>query len=220
MAKTSPLLNLLAGNLAESRLDAESCSLLLAEARASGLLGRLTQLLARSPGAGSLASHLQDQLSAATIHSNQFRQDVWRELGAVEQALSALRTPVILLKGASYVLLDLPTADGRIFSDIDILVAKNHMASAEAALMLGGWAVGKLDAYDQRYYRQWSHEIPPMTHLHRGTTIDLHHSLVMPTCRLQVDSSRMIAAAVPVSGGGLWWRLKDEDMVLHAARVT
>lgn len=27
----------------------------------------------------------------------------------------------------------------------------------------------------------------------------------------------MIAAAVPVSAGGFWWRLKDEDMVLHAA---
>lgn len=217
MDKSSPLLKLLAGTLAVERLDAEGGSLLLAEARASGLLGRIAHLLAGSPQAGALAPHLQAQLSAATIHANRFRQDVWRELGAVEQALSALRTPVILLKGASYVLLGLPAADGRVFGDIDVLVAKNQMACAEAALMLGGWATGRLDAYDQRYYRQWSHEIPPMMHLRRGTTIDLHHSLVMPTCRVQVDSCRMIAAAVPVPGGGLWWRLQDEDMVLHAA---
>ena len=83
--------------------------------------------------------------------------------------------------------------------------------------MLGGWTTGKLDSYDQRYYRQWSHEIPPMTHLHRGTTIDLHHSLAMPTCRVKVDSARMIAEAIPVKGSNLWWRLKDEDMLLHAA---
>ncbi|MHB8947791.1 MAG: nucleotidyltransferase domain-containing protein [Rhodoferax sp.] len=217
MAERSPLLDLLAGTLAVEQLDGEGGSLLLAEARASGLLGRVANLLASSAQAGALAPHLQAQLSAATIHANRFRQDVWRELGAVEQALSALRTPVILLKGASYVLTGLPAAQGRVFSDIDILVAKNQMACAEAALMLGGWAIGKLDAYDQRYYRQWAHEIPPMTHLQRGTTIDLHHSLVMPTCRVQVDSSRMIAAAVPVRGSGFWWRLQDEDMVLHAA---
>ncbi len=217
MAKSSPLLNLLAGTFAVDQWDAERGSLLLAEARASRLLGRVAHLLAGSPQAGALAPHLQAQLSAAAIHANRFRQDVWRELDAVEQALSGLRTPVILLKGASYVLLGLPAAQGRVFNDIDILVAKNQMPCAEAALMLGGWAIGKLDAYDQRYYRQWSHEIPPMTHLRRGTTLDLHHSLVMPTCRVQVDSSRMIAAAVPVRGSGLWWRLQDEDMVLHAA---
>jgi len=217
MAKSSPLLRLLAGNIAVNRLDAEDFSLLLSEARACGLLGRVTQMLTRSPGADLLAPHLQDQLLSASVYSNGFRQDVWRELAHIEQALAALKTPVILLKGASYVLSGLPVADGRVFSDIDILVTKNQMASAEAALMLGGWVTGKLDAYDQRYYRQWSHEIPPMTHIHRGTTVDLHHSLVMPTCRVQVDSSRMISGAVPVGNGGVWWRLKDEDMVLHAA---
>lgn len=51
-----------------------------------------------------------------------------------------MRTPVILLKGASYVLLGLPSADGRVFTDIDILVAHTHIAAAEAALMLGGWS--------------------------------------------------------------------------------
>lgn len=218
MAKPSPLLNYLAGNNApDDALNTENASLLLAEARACGLLGRVAQMLKKSPQFNFLPAHIADQLSASTIHSEAFRRDAWRELGHIEQALAGLDTPVLLLKGASYILLDLPTADGRTFSDIDILVAKNHVASAEAALMLGGWTAGKLNAYDQRYYRQWSHEIPPMTHLRRGTTIDLHHSLVMPTCRIQVDSGRMVSEAIPVDGSKLWWRLKDEDMVLHAA---
>lgn len=217
MCNRSPLLNLLAGGISVEQLNAEDVSLLLAEARACGLLGRLAFALQKSPHVSLLPSHLTDQLSATAIFFNGFRQDAWRELRHIELALSDLQAPVILLKGASYILLDLPSAKGRVFSDIDILVPKSHIASAEAALMLGGWSTGKLDAYDQRYYRQWSHEIPPMTHLHRGTTIDLHHSLVMPSCRVKVDSERMISDVVPVSEGGFWWRLKDEDILLHAA---
>lgn len=217
VADNSPLLRFLAGNVSVDRLDAEDLSLMLAEARVCGLLGRLADRLQKSPLVDRLPSHFREQLSATTIYFNGFRQDVWRELGHIEKALHDLRAPVILLKGASYVLLGLPSADGRVFTDIDILVAHTHIAAAEAALMLGGWSTGKLDAYDQRYYRQWSHEIPPMTHLHRGTTIDLHHSLAMPTCRVRVDSARMISDAVPVKPDGFWWRLKDEDILLHAA---
>ena len=217
MADTSPLLNFLAGNIAGDQLDAEDFSLLLAEARACGLLGRLAETLQKSRPADSPSAQAGAPLAATMIYSAGFRQDVWRELGHIEQALSGLKIPVILLKGASYILLDLPPAAGRIFSDIDILVEKNHIAAAEAALMLGGWSTGKLDAYDQRYYRQWSHEIPPMTHLHRGTTIDLHHSLIMPSCRVKVDSAAMISAAAPVSKSEFWWRLQNEDILLHAA---
>lgn len=217
VADTSPLLSFLAGKVSVDRLDAEGLSLLLAEARACGLLGRLAHRLQKSPLVDRLPSHFREQLAATTIYSNGFRQDVWRELGHIEQALADLHRPVIVLKGASYVLLGLPSAEGRAFTDIDILVTSTHIAAAEAALMLGGWSTGKLDAYDQRYYRQWSHEIPPMTHRQRGTTIDLHHSLAMPTCRVRIDSARMVSDAVPVNPQGFWWRLKDEDMVLHAA---
>ena len=217
VADDSPLLRLLVGDVSADGLGAEELSLLLAEARACGLLGRLADRLQKSPRVDLLPSNFREQLSATTVYCDGFRQDVRRELGHIRQALSNLHAPVILLKGASYVLLGLPSADGRVFSDIDILVSNTHIAAAEAALMLGGWSTGKLTPYDQRYYRQWSHEIPPMTHRQRGTTIDLHHSLAMPTCRVRVDSARMISAAAPVSGQEFWWRLKDEDIVLHAA---
>lgn len=215
--KVSPLLEFLADNTAVDRLESEDLSLLWAEARACGLLGRVAYTLTNSQQTKAKSTQFENQLLAANIHSHGFMRDVGRELAHIERALSGLQTPVILLKGASYALLGLPTACGRVFSDIDILVAKEQIAHAEAALMLGGWATGRLSAYDHRYYRQWSHEIPPMTHLQRGTTVDLHHSLVMPTCRVRVDSSQMIAAAKPVHAAGFWWRLQDEDMVLHAA---
>lgn len=217
MANRSPLLSYLANAQVIGNWNDEDFSLLLAEARACGLLDRLAHKLLDSPKIDSYSPHLKDQLLAATIHARGFRQDVWRELRHIEQAFTNEKIPAILLKGASYVLLNLPPATGRIFSDIDILVSKHQIAQTEATLMMGGWATSKLDAYDHRYYREWSHEIPPMTNIQRGTTIDLHHSLVMPTCRVHVDSARMIAAAKPVVEGGFWWRLQDEDMVLHAA---
>ncbi len=191
---------------------------MFSEARQAGLLCRLSLVLAQSPEIEEkLPERLHKHVLAASIQANAFQTDVRRELSHMEQALSGLDCRVLLLKGASYVLLDLPAASGRIFSDIDILLPKQHVASAEASLMLGGWLTGQLDAYDQRYYREWSHEIPPMTHMRRGTTIDLHHSLVMPTCRVKVDSERMVSETFPVDEKGFWWRLKDEDMLLHAA---
>ncbi len=212
----SPLLSFLADNTKADRLSAEEFSLLLADARACGVLGRVAHHLLSRPQTSSLAPNLTDQLLAATTQSRGFRQDIWRELAHIERALAHLKTPVILLKGASYVHSELPPAEGRTFSDIDILVSRDQIAQAEAALMLGGWATGSLNSYDQRYYRQWAHEIPPMTHLQRGTTIDLHHSLVMPTCRIKVDSSKMVSAAITAAGSQFWHRLQDEDMVLHA----
>lgn len=216
MAKSSPLLAFLAGSRRADDFDPEDLSLLVAEARTAGILGRVAGRLLATPAAPSLPAPIARQCAAARVQAEGFRRDVWRELRHVEQALAGGIDRVVLLKGASYVLLGLPAADGRIFSDIDLLVDRARIDATEAALMLGGWSTGKLDAYDQRYYRQWSHEIPPLTHLRRGTTIDLHHSLIMPTCRVKVDSARMLAAAVPVEGSDLWWRLADEDMILHA----
>jgi hypothetical protein len=216
--KSSPLIAYLGDKSITERFSGEDWSLMFSEARQAGLLSRLGLSLSHSPEIGAqLPERLGIHVLAGSVQAEAFQLDVRRELGYVQDALSGMHVPVILLKGASYVLLDLPAASGRIFSDIDILVPRQHVASAEASLMLGGWSTGKLDAYDQRYYREWSHEIPPMTHLRRGTTIDLHHSLVMPTCRVRVDSDRMVSEAIPVDEKGFWWRLKDEDILLHAA---
>lgn len=227
VAKRSPLLSILSGESTVSSLDAAESSLMLAEARACGVLGRLAYAAQTTETEFfSLPERLKSSLQAARIQAEGFQTDVWRELAHIKEALSELQTPVIVLKGASYVLQGLPAANGRMFSDIDILVEKSLVPSAEAALMKSGWSTGKLNAYDHRYYREWSHEIPPMTHLRRGTSIDLHHSLVMPTCRIRVDSHRMVADAIPAiardgvapSGSNeFWWRLCDEDMILHAA---
>lgn len=219
MPSQSPLLDFLADHGSAADLDAEGWGLFLAEARACGVMARVAKILDQDYPA-LLSSHapprVMSHVLAAMRQSDNLANDVQRELKFLSSALSDVGTPAVLLKGAAYCAAGLPAARGRIFSDIDLLVAPSFLPQAEAALMLGGWASGKQDDYDQRYYRDWSHEIPPMTHLQRGTTIDLHHSLAMPTCRIRIDSPRMIEEAVALPGSGNWYRLKDEDMVLHA----
>ena len=197
-------------------LDMQGWSLLFAEARACGLTARLaTELLDDAPE--SMPAGLRAQALSAFRQSEALALDVRRELRHIEAALKALDTRIVLLKGAAYIAADLPAARGRIFSDIDVLVDKDFLGRAEAALMLGGWVAHHTSEYDRRYYREWSHEIPPMVHMRRNTVIDLHHSLVMPTCRIRVDVRPMLDAVVPIPGPGNWFRLGDEDMVLHAA---
>jgi hypothetical protein len=122
-----------------------------------------------------------------------------------------------LLKGAAYVIAGLPAASGRVFSDVDIIVPKTSIAAVESALLMNGWRGSHHDAYDQRYYRQWMHEIPPMQHVKRGSVIDVHHAILPETARIRADSTAMREAAVPVDGHDGVFVLTPCDMVLHSA---
>ena len=139
------------------------------------------------------------------------------EVNRIMAALARTGTALILLKGAAYTIARLPAARGRLFSDIDILVPRDGIAEVESALMLGGWMSGHHDAYDQRYYRVWMHEIPPMQHAQRGSVIDVHHTILPLTARVRPDPDKLRAAARVVYGTGGVRVLANEDMVLHSA---
>jgi hypothetical protein len=139
------------------------------------------------------------------------------EVGRIHAALRSAGIPVILLKGAAYVIAALPAARGRWFSDIDIMVPRATLAEAEAALGRYGWiGTHTDDPYDQRYYREWMHEIPPLMHERRKTTLDVHHSILPLTARLRPDAAMLSAAAVPVAGQEDLKVLAPADMVLHS----
>jgi hypothetical protein len=59
------------------------------------------------------------------------------------------------------------------------------------------------------------HELPPMGHVARGTTVDLHHNIAPPVSRLKVDAAKLFERAVPLRDDLPFLRLGDEDMVLH-----
>lgn len=124
--------------------------------------------------------------------------------------------PRVLLKGAAYTGQDLPIAAGRLPSDLDILVPQAHVADAQARLTQAGWHAAELDDHDRRYYDEWSHEVPPMTHPLLGMELDLHHNILPPVARTHVDAGALLARLQP-SKWPAWQVLDPMDQVLHSA---
>lgn len=190
--------------------------LLLRQARASNLMARLAYLFQHHAVEGvptQIARHLDGAARTATGH----RLAVEWEIGHIGKALQSTGLPLLLLKGAAYVAAGLPPAHGRTFSDIDILVPKARINEAEAAMMMHGWASSHHDEYDQRYYREWMHELPPMQHGRRMTVVDVHHAILPETAASKPDSAKLIAASVGVPGRPGVHVLQPVDMVIHSA---
>jgi hypothetical protein len=137
-------------------------------------------------------------------------------LDRIKAALGTSVSPPVLLKGAAYVGQGLPIAAGRLPSDVDILVPRLQLHAAQRRLLADGWREMNLDAHDQRYYREWSHEVPPMRHPLHPIELDLHHDILPPVAKKRIDIGRMLECVRPCSLTG-WQVLHPKDQVLHSA---
>lgn len=200
-----------------ARFDADTWDRLVRQAAAAGLLGRLGALAQRSGIARELPIGVQRRMLALLTVAEQQRRSVRWELVQLSRTLAEIDGPVLLLKGAAYAAASLAPAPGRLFGDIDLMVPKAQIDATESALMLDGWVSSHHSAYDQRYYRQWMHELPPMTHLHRGTVLDLHHNLLPETARIATRPDLLAAAAVPLDEFPRFAVPAPCDLVLHSA---
>jgi len=202
---------------APSALTMSEWERLLAHARRTRLIARLAELyrargwLATVPPGPAV--HLHNALKTA---QRQRDETLW-EAARLRQALRHLPTPVVLLKGAAYVLADLPPARGRLFGDIDLLIDRAQLRAAEGALLAKGWVPARLDPYDERYYRDWMHELPPMQHVERRTHLDVHHAITPPTSRYAVDVALLMAERVALADHPGLSMLAPADMLLHSA---
>lgn len=200
-------------------LDLASWDFLVRQARRSDLLASMLELL-RAEGMESnipeqALRHFQAAWNMADANATAIR---W-EAHQVDRALQGVTDKPVLLKGAAYLFANGPSAPGRIFQDIDILLPKEQLEKAERALLFGGWASTHLDDYDQKYYRQWMHELPPLTHMRRGSVLDLHHTIMPETSYIKLDGKKLMANAETIdTGDGFSVRvLSKVDMVLHSA---
>ena len=185
-------------------------------ARATHLLARLASKAQEGDFADRLPNRVQVHLRAAAVVATHHARTISWELSRIERALRYLNVPILLLKGAAYVAARLPAAEGRFVGDIDIMVPRAALEAVEAALEDAGWERMKLDPYDQRYYRTWMHELPPLRHGERGTVVDVHHAILPPTARLKPDPEQLWAMAQRLPGRRLYV-LAPADMVLHSA---
>lgn len=199
------------------KLKMRDWDLLIRQARQSNLLGRLAALLEQHQLLSQVPEQPKAHLESSLAVAQRQMQAVRWEVDRIQHALANLPHPIILLKGAAYIMLQLPSAQGRLFSDVDILIPKPHIKDAELALKIHGWITTLHDAYDQRYYRQWMHELPPMTHLKRQTYLDVHHTILPETARLHPDPQKLIDAALPLAHHTGLKVLAPVDMLLHSA---
>ena len=121
---------------------------------------------------------------------------------------------LVFLKGAGYTLSGAPVGDTRIYNDIDILADKKSIDAIEKRICLIGWLSEELTEHDEKYYRKWAHEIPPLRHGKRGTIVDVHHNIVPIISGRHVDADKFAKNTVTTEGG--FQILSFAAMTLHS----
>ena len=179
-------------------------------ARAESLIGSLAHRLEETDVPAKAAAILKD----ARRDFAQVRVQALWEAEMARRALAPVGVPVILLKGSAYAVAGLDAGVGRSIGDLDIMVPRAALPDVEKALLEAGWEHVKEDGYDDHYYREWMHELPPLIHRERDRMIDVHHTILPLTARRCPDAEAMIADS-RVLGDGLRV-LAPEDMVIHS----
>lgn len=190
--------------------------LALQQAQNTGLAGRLADVLREGGAWASLSQRVKHVLTMAEMHTARFRQEAQWEAKSMRAVMRDIGQPLILLKGGAYVVRDLAAGRGRVLSDIDILVPRERLQAVENIFLARGWRPMKQNEYDDHYYRDWGHELPPMQHMRRGTVVDIHHTILPPTARYTVDGTLLLAAAQGIPGEPDMMTLQPVDMVLHS----
>jgi hypothetical protein len=190
--------------------------LLLRQARRGLLLARLAVGL--KPWLEQVPPGPRHHLHAALMTAARQAKLTHWEVSRIQAALRPLGVEPILLKGTAYLMAGLPASRGRVFGDVDILVPKARIADIEAAFFANGWNFqDDLDAYDERYYREWMHEIPPLTHEQRGSSLDVHHTILPPSARIQVNTAALFEDTRELASLPGVRVLAPVTMVLHSA---
>lgn len=193
------------------RMSGDRWTALISTARAERLIGSLAYRLERAPIPPAIAAILAD---ARLDAEREARQALW-EADRARAALAPFGIPMVLLKGTAYAAAAIPAARGRFIGDLDILVPRDRLDDTETAILAAGWEWVKPDPYDDAYYRQWMHELPPLIHRDRDRMIDIHHTILPLTARPKPDASAMLSEAVILPNGFLI--LSPTDMICHAA---
>jgi len=193
---------------------------LLNQARASNTLAMLAHILEQHHLLDRLPSWLVAHLRSAMKAAAAVHRSVRWEIYNISRALRNIDTPVVLLKGAAYVLVENSAAQGRVFSDVDFLVPIQRIAEVEKTLLGNGWVRNPITAYDERYYRQWMHEVPPLKHVKRKSTLDVHHAILPLTTKVSPNTKLLIQDAIRVDCDFVEdeiYVLSPMDMLLHSA---
>jgi hypothetical protein len=183
---------------------------LISIARAESLIGSLAHRLQDANPPETARAVLQDAVAA---HELACQQALW-EADCARRALADYPGKIVLMKGTAYVSADLRAGVGRSIGDLDIMVRREDLPTVEAALLDAGWEWVKPDPYDDRYYRDHMHELPPLIHRERDRMIDVHHTILPLTARPKPDAAAILDRAIVLHNG--LYVMTPTDMVLHS----
>jgi hypothetical protein len=196
-------------------LTAGQFNQLIPQGRSSRLLASLALEVDSARVMEQVPARVKRHLDSAVLVHTKQRQDLVYDTAKLVDALASVEEKLILLKGGAYLMAELPVARGRLISDIDIIVPRQRIDAVENALNGFGWESSYVDSYNERYYRKWMHEVPPLVNQKRGTTLDLHHSILPPTAAANIDTSLLFENLMEVKPG--IFTLSWQDMVIHSA---
>ncbi len=186
-------------------------------ARRARVLGRVALAVNEAGIAAELPHEVAEILSGALVTADARLRSIRWEMQCAERAFDPQeRRQIVVLKGAAYALARTANARGRLVADVDLLTAKSNIEAVESRLSDAGWLAKEMDDYDQRYYREWTHEIPPLVHRERDVEVDVHFNILPQAARLKPPASLLLEAARDVEDSG-FRVLAPADMVLHAA---
>ncbi len=210
MRDAQPLVDALRDPVTVFSLDGAGWTDLISIARAESLIGSLAHRLANITVPEQVRPILKDVIQATDLA----RQQALWEADCARRALASLNCKVVLMKGTAYVAGDLDAGIGRSIGDLDIMAAQDSLPAVEEALLDAGWEWVKPDPYDDQYYREHMHELPPLIHRERDRMIDVHHTTLPLTAKPTPNPQAMLDAAVKLDSG--LYVMSPADMLLHS----
>ena len=108
-----------------STLDNTELNQLLSQARNARLLAALGLRLADSGVLESLPSAVSRHWTSGVVIHEKQRRDLHFECEKILEVLAPLGEKLVLLKGAAYILGNLPAGRGRLVTDIDIITSSH-----------------------------------------------------------------------------------------------
>lgn len=211
MSAMQTLVDLFAGRREAATLGPREWDGVIGVARAEAMLATLAHRLEAADLPAPVALLFADQRVAAKVAQD---QALW-EAEMARRVLAPEGIEFVLLKGTAYAAAGLSCSAGRQIGDLDILVLAPDIRRAENELLEAGWEWVKSDPYDDHYYREHMHELPPLIHKARDRMIDVHHTILPKTHRITPDALALVSDAVMTESG--FAILNPEDMVCHCA---
>jgi hypothetical protein len=218
-AHARPLLDALVAPRTCLGFDRATWDRLIRSARKARLLGVLAARITTVVALESIDPAVRRHLYAGTVEANYRRQKTLYLLSALAAHLGAPQVPCVLLKGAAYITQGLGLAEGRLPADVDVMVPRSALDTIEQSLLDAGWQFEKTAPYDQRYYRDWSHELPPLSSPGQALELDLHHTILPPLGRLKPDTEALFRSAVRVTGTRFSVLCAADQVLLAAAHL-